>query len=214
MRRDTAAPSCWGSTFSYLFSASGACRFMLAVPLVDLVWSRLMSFDLVKFLLGLASWNQTKKFGILYVCWTWQMLSELCWFRKSMCKHRSNNGVPKQQIHQQFDPNYRTSIQNRQNVNRDRFVEKVLSKTPTSRKILCFFMPFGTTGPIQRVIWGWTGSRRGSTNRVFGYHLGKWWKKGVPKRDTKNIRFWSKTCANIWGFGRWKRAFRLIFVAK
>ena len=37
MRRDTAAPAFWGSGVSCSVSASGACSFMLADPLVDLV---------------------------------------------------------------------------------------------------------------------------------------------------------------------------------
>ena len=46
MRRDTAAPSILGLGVSCSVSASGACRFMLAVPLVGIVRSCLNLADL------------------------------------------------------------------------------------------------------------------------------------------------------------------------
>ena len=68
-------PLILGLGVSWFVSASGACRFMLADPLVDLVWSCLILADLGRFRQNL-------------VC----LFVDL---RKHICKHLSKEGVPK-----------------------------------------------------------------------------------------------------------------------
>ena len=140
--------ACTGVSWSV--SASGACRFVPADPLVDLVWS-------------------------------WQVLSELCWVRKNICKHRSKKGVPNNksinnsiQIAKHRSKIDQKSTNNPPKVNRDRFGKKVGSRTPTNCEILCFF----------RAFWRHLAD--------FGCHFGAHWMlKGVPK-----VRFFKKINMN------------------
>ena len=169
--------ACTGVSWSV--SASGACRFVPADPLVDLVWS-------------------------------WQVLSELCWVRKNICKHRSKKGVPNNksinnsiQIAKNQPKINQKSTNNPPKVNRDRFGKKVGSRTPTNCEILCFFLAFLRHLADSGCHFGQNWIPKGVHKSCFWASSWKNDEKSVSKNETpKNMKCWSKFDPKMGGFGR------------